>query len=346
MARVIRSRSVAVAVVAALALALVAGLSAVRASPRPDLPAVAPDLLIASSLRAVAERVPVSGDVTTHVDLGLPPLPSGLSDPGCPASVLVSDSRFRVWRSPDGVRVAQLLPFGECDAVANPTDAWFWDSNRSTAWHASIPAASTSPGIPTLGDLADVVAKALHKLTPYAAVSLADPTVVAGRDAYVVRLSPTDAHTLIGHVDVAIDAATRLPLRLSVVPKGSDVAAIEAGFTSVGFAPIDPAMFGFSPPQGATVKQVQLGSLEGHGPAGGNAAVGAGMPQVRVFGQGFGLVLAVQVASTDVPRELRSLFPYAGPLGSADLVERGDHAWIVAGAVAPGRLAEVEPSLP
>jgi hypothetical protein len=343
MARMIRSRTVLVAVVAAVAIALVAGLTAVQASPRPDLPAVEPSRLIASSLRAVAARTPVSGVVETHVDLGLPQLPSGMSDPTCPMSALLTDSTFRVWRSLDGVRVAQLLPFGECDAVANATDAWFWNSERFTAWHAEIPAgARVSSPIPSLADLTDLVGTALQRFAPYATVSLADPVVVAGRDAYVVRLTPTDPDTLIGSVDVAVEAVTRLPLELSIVPKGTDTAAVEVGFTSVSFDPIDPTMYGFSPPPGAKVEQVDAAALE-HPGAGG--AAGSTMPQVRVFGQGFGLILAVRVAAADVPRDVASLFPYAGPLGSADLVERGDHAWIVAGAVAPDRLAEIEPDL-
>ncbi|MFB3738803.1 MAG: outer membrane lipoprotein carrier protein LolA [Candidatus Velamenicoccus archaeovorus] len=322
MARVIRSRTVLTAAAVAAVLALVAGLTAVQASPRPDLPRVEPARLIASSLRAVASRTPVSGTVQTHVDLGLPQLP-GMADPTCPLSALVVDSRFRVWRSPDGVRVAQLLPFGECDAVANATDAWFWNADRFAAWHAfAPPGAETAPMLPSLGDLTDLVGTALERLAPSADVSLADPVEVAGRDAYVVRLSPpAGTDTLIGRVDVAIDAETRLPLRLRVVPKGSDAAAIEAGFTSVAFDPIDPSMFDFAPPPGAEVTEVHADALEPH-----DRASGSAMPDVRVLGRGFGLVLAVRVPTADVPREAASALPYAGPLGSADLVERGDHA--------------------
>lgn len=346
MARVIRSRSVAVAVAAAVLLALV-GLGAVQAEPRPDLPAVAPERLIASSLEAVARRTPISGRVTTHVDLGLPQLPSNLSDPTGPAGVLLSDQTFQVWRSPDGLRVAQLLPFAERDVVVNATDAWLWDSNRFTAWHAAVGGpAAPSPEIPSLGDLTDLVARAVDRLAPYANVTSADPEVVAGRDAYVVRLTPTDPGTLIGHVDVALDAGTRLPLRVSVFAKGGASAALEAGFTSVSFDPVDPGMFVFAPPRGATVEQVRppAGGWDGHAePSEGTAA--DGLPAgVRVFGRGFGLVLAVRVP--EVPKDIRPLLPYAGPLGSVDAVERGDHAWIVAGAVAPDRLAEVEPTLP
>ena len=34
-----------------------------------------------------------------------------------------------------------------------------------------------------------------------------------------------------------------------------------------------------------------------------------------------------------------------GPIASADIVDRGDHVWIVAGLVPPDALAAVEPEL-
>jgi hypothetical protein len=65
---------------------------------------------------------------------------------------------------------------------------------------------------------------------------------------------------------------------------------------------------------------------------------------VRVLGRGLGMIFAVRVS--DVPADVRRLFPYAGPLGSADLVNRGDHSWLVVGLVEATALAEVEPKLP
>lgn len=350
MGRIARTRTFALAVVAALALALIAGLSVGHAETPPDLPPIAADQLIASSLRALADRTPVSGTVTTHVDLGLPQLPDTLGGQMGPASALLSDQTFKEWRSPDGVRVAQILPLAERVIVANRTDVWAWDSEKWTAWHVAVPEGampdaaqgSTPPEAPSLGDLEGMVQKALQAATPYAAVSVDRTEWVAGRPVYVVAMVPTSKDTLVGRIEVAIDAETRLPLRLQVFPRGSLDPAIEAGFTSVDFGPIDPAMFTFTPPPGATVTQVQVPAKAGQGPT--EPTAPSDMPEVRTFGDGFGLVVAVRV--TDVPKELQPLFPYAGPLGSADLVNRSDHAWIVAGAVAPEALAGVEPKLP
>ncbi len=308
-----------------------------RAETTPNLPAISPRDLITSTLAAAADRTPVSGTVRTHVALGIPQLPSALNDPAGPLGLLLADQTFKVWYGPDGLRVAQILPFGERDLVTDRTDVWFWDSQRFTAWHYTVDRSEVPPP-PSLGDLTDLVAKALRALSPDAAVSMAEPQVVAGRDAYVLRLTPTASGTLVSRIEVAIDATTRLPLRLQVFAGGNADPTIEAGYTSVDFGSVDPSMFDFSPPSGATVK------VSDQGASAGSVRSGPSTGSVRVFGRGFATILAVLV--TDVPADLRVLFPYRGPIGSADVVMRGDHAWVVAGLVPPGALAEVEPKLP
>jgi hypothetical protein len=343
MARLLRSRSIFASTVAGLVLVLAAGIATGSAAPRPDLPPVAADELIASSLGMIAARTPISGTVRTHVDLGLPQLPGALADPAGPAQVFLSDQTFKMWRSPDGVRVAQLLPFAERDLVQNATDAWAWDSEKFTAWHVGVLGGATPPPVPSVGDLVGMAGNAIDALKPYATVSLAEPTVVAGRDAYVVSMTPISGPTLVGHVDVAIDAETRLPLRLQIFPKGRDAPAVEGGFVSVDFGSIDPSMFDFTPPEGATVKEL----TPPNEPPGGcppGCGGGAGMPEVRVFGEGFGLVVAVRIA--DVPKQYAALLPYSGPLGSMSLVERGGSTWLLAGAVGSEALDAAAQRLP
>jgi hypothetical protein len=169
-------------------------------------------------------------------------------------------------------------------------------------------------------------------------VTNATPDEVAGRPAYVVRLTPSPRpDTLVDRIEVAIDAATRVPLRLDVFADGVGEPVVRLAYTAVSFAAVDPSVFDFTPPDGAAEHQLGEGA-----PADG-AAVPPGLPEVRSFGTGFGLILAVAVPS--VPNDLAPLFPYRGPIASADVVDRGDHAWIVAGLVRPDALAEVEPKL-
>jgi outer membrane lipoprotein-sorting protein len=340
MARLLRSRSALAAAVAAVAIVLAVGwLSVGRAAPMPDLPSVSAPTLIASTLHAVANRTPVSGTVKTHVDLGIPQLPSGLSDPAGPAAVLLTDQTFKVWYGPDGIRVAQILPFAERDLVANRSDVWFWDAQRFTAWHYAVDETAPRQDPPSLGDLTRMVSDVLRDDRSYVVASVAQAHVVAGRDAYVLRLTPTTADTLVGRIDVAIDAETRMPLSLQVFARGGAAAVVEVGYASVAFGPVDPSMFTFAPPQDAVVKQV---SDEGRGVPGSSGQ--APFQGVRVLGRGFGMIVAVRVS--DVPADVRRLFPYVGPVGSADLVDRGDHSWLVVGLVEAAALAEVEPKLP
>jgi outer membrane lipoprotein-sorting protein len=340
MARLLRSRPALAATALAVAFVLAVGwLSVGRAAPMLDLRLVSPSTLIASTLHAVANRTPVWGTVTTHVDLGIPQLPSSLNDPAGPAAVLLADQTFKVWYGPDGIRVAQILPFAERDVVANRTDLWFWDAQRFTAWHYAVDETAARQAPPPIGDLTRLVSEVVHDNRSFVAASVAQAQVVAGREAYILRLTPATDDTLLGRIDVAIDAETRMPLSLQLFPRGSSAAVVEVKYASVTFGPVDASMFTFTPPQDAVVKQA---SDERSG-------VPESMPQppfqaVRVFGRGFGMVLAVRVS--DVPADLRRLFPYAGPLGSADLVDRGDHSWLVVGLVEPTALAEVEPKLP
>jgi outer membrane lipoprotein-sorting protein len=323
-----------------VAIVLAVGwLSVGRAAPMPDLPSVSPPTLIASTLHAVANRTTVSGTVKTHVDLGIPQLPASLSDPAGPAAILLADQTFKVWYGPDGIRVAQILPFSERDLVSNRSDVWFWDAQRFTAWHNAVDETAPREVPPSLGDLTRLVSGLLRDDRSYITASVAQARVVAGRDAYVLRLTPATPDTLIGRIDVAIDAETRMPLSLDMFARGSSSAMVQVGYASVAFAPVDASMFTFAPPHDAVVKQVSDESLVTPGSSGQPPVQG-----VRVLGRGFGMIVAVRVS--DVPADVRRLFPYAGPLGSADLVNRGDHSWLVAGLVPPEALAEVEPKLP
>jgi hypothetical protein len=342
MARLLRSRSVLVAVIAAVAIVGVVALAAAEATTPPDLPSVPADRLIASSITAAADRsLSVSGTVRSHVDLGIPQLPGTASLPTGPLSILLSDQTFKVWRSLDGIRVAQLLPAAERDAVLTRTDAWLWDSDRFAAWHAALPGAATAqPASPGFGDVEAAVSQLLTRLEPFAFVTNAPPAEVAGRPTYVVRLTPSPtptSDTLVDRIEVAIDAATRVPLRLDVYAVGVAEPVVRLGYTAVSFDSVDPSVFDFTPPDGAAVHELGRGAP----PDGG--AMSPGAPEVRSFGTGFGLILAVSVPS--VPKDLAPFFPYRGPIASADVVDRGDHAWMVAGVVRPDALARVERKL-
>ncbi len=347
-----RRRVGIVTVVVALTVAAF-GVASVRADPTPNLPPIGGGELLASSLAALARPFTISGEVQTRFDLGIPQIPSsvggGAGGGVMGAVVLVTgDQRYKVWRSSDGVRVAHLLAFSEQDLVVSRSDAWFWDSSDMSAVHFGVPGMDLWQAAPPAAAVreADIVAfvrRALEAVAPYADVSVDTTSMVAGRPAYGLVLTPTSTLTLIGRIAVAIDAETRLPLRFQVFPRGSDSAAIEVGFTSVSFDAIDPSMFSFTPPAGTTVRQAADVIAQAHA-----SADGAGTPPVsdpHTFGRGFDLRVALRLDSA-LPTGAGALLPYAGPLLSAITVVRDGQTWLLVGPVSVATLEKDAASLP
>src|SRR5207237_4573346 len=128
----------ALLVVVAVAGLGVAGAFAAGSAPSLDLPAVGANELLASTIRAAESGRPISGSVTTHVDVGLPDIPSSMG--GGPSGIesVLGDQRFKVWSSPDGLRVSQLLPFAERMFVGSRTDLWTWNSDADLAVHTPV----------------------------------------------------------------------------------------------------------------------------------------------------------------------------------------------------------------
>lgn len=340
-------------IVVAAAVTLVvsaAGVAAVRADPSPSLPPVAPDRLLASTFEALARPFSISGGVTTLIDLGLPELPGNLGGGvDGPVALLLGEQRYRVWRSPDGLRVSHLLAFREQVFVAGAAEAWWWDSQSMTATRLRLGDLSAGAGAgptasPSPGEILGSAYEILERVEPYAEVSVEEASRVAGRPVYELVLRPTSDATRIGRIVVAIDAATRLPLRYAVFPRGEGDAVIEAGFTDVSFDAIDAAMFAFTPPAGATVR-------DAHDAAGADGDVpgedhgSPDPPAWRAFGEGFDLRFAVRLEGP-VLGDATGLLPYAGPLASVIALERGGATWLLFGPVDVGTLERDATSLP
>ncbi len=339
MAQRTRTRMIGLGAVLAVVLSVV-GVSVVRADPNPKLAAVTPSELLASTLAASAGPVCVSGEIRTRVDLGLPELPAGLGGGAFgPASALLGSQRYKVWRSPDGLRVSHLFDLGEQTLVANHTEAWYWDSSGMRAErlvYADLPFPAPGSGAwfgsggASLGghgfDPTKLASLALTALAPYADATVSGTEKVAGRSAYELVLTPSSPRTLIGSIAVAIDAETRLPLRLQITAKGATEPSIDLGFTSVSYAPIDPSVFTFTPPAGAAISTPKVPSR----PAADAHAIPD--PTIRTFGSGFDTRVALRLDSP-LPPEASALLPFAGPLASVLPVDAGGHTWILFGFV-------------
>src|SRR5215210_2885950 len=353
-----RARVLGAALVLALVTVAGASVASVRADDDPTLPRVSADRLLASVIEAVSHPASISGDVATTLDLGVPELPAAIAGgAGVPAALasLLGDQRWKVWSSPDGLRVAHLSPAREQDLVMNREDAWWWDSVELRAVHLDLEAFRRATGIPSTGapnapsaPSVDPVALAgalIRGVSPCASVSVQGTDRVAGRDVYVLALTPLSPRSLLGSVRLSIDAETRLPLSVEVRSIAGD-APIAAGFSNVSFDPIDPAMFAFDPPADADVSDLSDPSTAEDEPS--ENPTGREMPAItdtRVFGDCLGLIVAARVDGS-APQGRPQLLPYAGPLGSAIAIDRGDHAWILAGLVGADALEARAAALP
>ena len=348
---------VGVLVAAGLIAGVGAGVAAVN--PRPSLPAISAPELVASTLAAITLDPPVSGQLLSHVDLGIPSLPAHVPQSKEAQArlfeALNGEHRIRYWNSPDGVRISELLPTAELSFIAERTksraEAWAWDSRSYTAIHFGPAPVPADPMMSPAGlfDPVKAVRETLSAISPTTRISLPAPERVAGRDAYVLRIEPRTTETLIGRIDVSIDAERRLPLRVAVFARGASKPTLSLEYTSIQFGSVDPGVYRFSPPPDATV-------IQAHGPS---AHPGGGAPAasedsaeyVRTFGQAWTIVIAYRlpagaVKAGDGQLDLRALLPFSGALFSARLVDRPEGPWLMLGAVPQSRLAALEPQLP
>lgn len=96
----------------------------------------------------------------------------------------------------------------------------------------------------------------LSKLDANTAVSVADDVQVAGRAAYNLVLSPRSTVTLLESVSLWVDGETGLPLGMSVKARGQAGPAFRIAYTTLTLETPDASMFAFTPPPGATVKEL------------------------------------------------------------------------------------------
>jgi outer membrane lipoprotein-sorting protein len=266
---------------------LVAGVIAAVASgvltagANPPLPARTAAQLLVDVQNARVDGL--SGTIVSTAKLGLPELPSaGPAAPGASlTSLLTGPHTLRVWTSgTDKHRVALLGSLGESDVVQNGRDVWLWASDTRTATHYRLPAGAAepkeAPPVPTGLTPQQAADAALKAIDPSTAVSTDGTASVAGRSAYELVLSPRDSRSLVGQVRLALDAETRIPLRVQVFPRASTAGpAYEVGFTRISFTRPGDEQFRFTPPRGTTVKDEADPANTRNGPG----VAGRGMPQ-------------------------------------------------------------------
>ncbi len=262
-----------------------------------------------------------SGTVVKTADLGLPNLPSthgtaSADGVGAVSAVLDAlsgsqEAKIAV-NGPEKVRVQIADRFAERNIVTNGTDAWYFDSRTSTAFHLAIPADARAAAQAKLeasdaADLSNPAALAnsfLAHIDPSTAVSVGTDGRVAGRTVYELILTPRAADTLTKNVSISVDSETGLPLKVTVAAKGQSVAAFEVGFTSLDLTTPESGRFEFSPAPGVKVDEITVPARAAGTGSAPTPAAPRDSAEPIVTGTGWDAIVELPAAS--VPSELSS----------------------------------------
>lgn len=202
----------------------------------------------------------LSGTLTETANLGLPELPGSAGSTLGPLTLTAGTNTLRVWADgPTRSRVALQGRLAEYDVVRSGHDVWTWSNKTSEASHLVLPERTGAHQVPlgVPGTPAEVAAAALAAVDPSTVVSVDSPVTVAGRATRQLVLTPKGSGSLVGSVRIAVDAATNVPLRVQVFAAGNATRpALEVGFSDISYGSPDPSVFTFTPPAGATVRQL------------------------------------------------------------------------------------------
>lgn len=225
-------------------------------------------------------------------------------------------------------RVQVLDRLAERGIVRHGTTVWAYDSAANTATELTLPnprlpkaiaptTATPGPGMPLKlhSDIAmpggfeqtpaTLAADFMKNIDPSTQVSVGPNTKVANRAAYLLELVPRTADTLLGKVSIAVDAATGLPLRVTVTARSQDKAAFEIGFSQLSLKAPPASMFLFTPPPGTNVsRQAVPAPMARHAvsPKAHKAPKTHMAPQVATIGTGWATI--VEAPAGTVPASL------------------------------------------
>ncbi|MDQ4502701.1 hypothetical protein [Sinomonas sp. ASV322] len=270
----------AAAVPAVVAVAALAGGAAAVSPPPPSTPEQ-----VLALMASHASRPQFSGTIEERANLGLPSIPSQALGPATKSSTLGAEAAFlellttahtaRVFvNGPMLVRVQVMDQLAERDFIRAGSDWWTFDSKTNAVTHATIPthgigSDGNNPAEPGTAPKAPVVTpdqlaqRFLAAADASTNVTLGPSVTVAGHAAYELVLTPKASGTLVGSVQIAVEAQTGMPLGVDVYAKGQKDPAYHEAFTQLDLKAPDASIFMFTPPPGATVTQVPDPAKEG-----------------------------------------------------------------------------------
>jgi outer membrane lipoprotein-sorting protein len=271
----------AVPVSAVAATAAAVGLIPVLAgAASPNLPDITVKQLIAKV--AASDAQTMSGTVRVSTDLGVPSFLTGASsgaaldgamgshggkggessepaaDPEAQLTQLLSGTHTIQIAAdgPDKQKVSIVQDAAEYSLIHNGRDVWAYDSGTNSAYHSIAPKADHPGRAPHEGASVTPQAaaeKVLAAVDDTTSVTVDGTASVAGRDAYQLLIKPKQSGSTIGSIRIAVDSATGVPLKFTLIPSSGGKPAVDVGFTRVSFAKPAASTFTFTVPRGAKV---------------------------------------------------------------------------------------------
>lgn len=304
-----------------------------------------------------------SGTVQQSADLGIPAVP-GVSQHGSDFTSLISGTHtLRVaYAAPDKSKVALLGDLSESSVIRDGADVWTWSSRENAVSHLVVDPTDRSadqrpadaPKTPQ-----EAAERLLAAVAPSTDTQVATDTTVAGRAAYELVLRPKDSRSLISSVRIAIDGAEHVALRVQVFAGDRPAPVASIAFSEIDFTVPAAETFAFTPPDGATVTEIDPADHAEPTEAERAAAEKARQDaEPTVVGEGWTAVLVSRVPDTgaaaqgeqstdgpDIQAYLAQLPTVSGSWGSGRLlagtafsVVITDDGRVASGAVAPDLL--------
>ena len=225
----------------------------------------------------------------------------------------------------DKARVQVLDMLSERNFIRNGSDLWFYDASKQVVKHSVISASdedearnqalalwnANSTKLPfdvtSPAAVADYFLAQAGKDTVF---TVGSDAKVAGRGVYQLNMSPKSSGSLVESIALSIDAATGLPLAVSVKAVSESEPAFEIAFESISFEKPDAANFNFVVPAGAKVEKVALPSKQDLEKNSGKALTEedeklASAELEKLMAQGWAAV--VEIPADKVPAEISAL---------------------------------------
>jgi outer membrane lipoprotein-sorting protein len=245
---------VGVALVAVAAAAVTPSLASAQDE---SLPPLGPQALVAAVLGARPQQFSGTLEATSNLLGQAASVLSGVqSQQGGAQAIPEGTATVRIFRGtgPD-LRLELLDPASERDLYVTSHSVWLWNSQGEQALHV-VAGPGASDGEPERAsqqfDPTLVAQQLVARASARASLTVGPNTFVAGQEAYTLRITPTQAGTTIGSIQVLVDASNDMVLGMSVT-SASGQTALAWQFTQITFSPQPASVFAFTPPVGASV---------------------------------------------------------------------------------------------